>query len=143
MAAGHRRDQGGARLTDFLKYLLQIQPASVSLSYVSNDNPMKHTCSHCRRAERDSSEGDVRLVRGKLNGRPYRAFLCDDHYAMMCDDGLVARPQAVAVTNSRALLAQARAAYEHALRTLTLDAAGRAKIGDLRDKMWMAEIDAA
>ena len=104
---------------------------------------MKYTCSHCRRAERDSSEGDVRLVRGKLNGRPYRAFLCDDHFAMMCDDGLVARPQAVAVTNPRALLAQARAAYEHALRTLALDAAGIAKLDELRERMWAAQIDAA
>jgi hypothetical protein len=62
---------------------------------------------------------------------------------MLCDDGLVARPQAVAVTNPRAVLAQARAAYEHALRTLALDAAGLAKLNDLRDRMWIAEIDAA
>jgi len=103
---------------------------------------MKRTCSHCRRAEIINAD-DVRLVTGKLNGRPYRAFLCADHLAMLCDDGLVARPQAVAVTNPRAVLAQARAAYQHAVRTLTLDAAGVAKLDDLRERMWIAEIDAA
>lgn len=103
---------------------------------------MKRPCSHCRRAELTNTD-DVRLVIGKLNGRPYRAFLCADHFTMLCDDGLVARPQAVAVTNPRAVLAQARAAYEHALRTLALDAAGLAKLNDLRDRMWIAEIDAS
>ena len=102
---------------------------------------MKHTCSHCRRAERDSSEGDVRLVRGKLNGRPYRAFLCDDHFSMMCDDGLVARPQAVAVISPTLALAHARAGYLYAVKTLTLDAAGVVKLDELRERMWAAEID--
>ena len=102
---------------------------------------MKRTCSHCRRAEITNTD-DVRLVIGKLNGRPYRAFLCADHLAMLCDDGLVARPQAVAVANPRAILAQARAAYQHAVRTLTLNAAGVAKLDELRERMWTAEINA-
>jgi len=36
-----------------------------------------HKCSQCARGEIDQ-EADV-FVRGKLNGRPYRAYLCADH----------------------------------------------------------------
>jgi hypothetical protein len=36
-----------------------------------------HKCSQCARGEIDQI-ADV-LVRGKFNGRPYRAYLCEDH----------------------------------------------------------------
>lgn len=47
---------------------------------------MKISCSHCHKAERVEPGT---MVRGVLNGRPYRACLCAEHRQMMIDDGLV------------------------------------------------------
>lgn len=100
---------------------------------------MKNSCSHCRRAERQDAGEEVRLVCGKFNGRPYRAFLCADHLEMLCGDGLIPSKQG---QSAGVGLVQARIAYRHALATISMDSAGIARLDELRARLWEAEVDA-
>ncbi|MBM4231453.1 MAG: hypothetical protein FJ184_12015 [Gammaproteobacteria bacterium] len=137
----------GPELLATLRFRLATRNSKLIVTFTPVDGYTEVVRDYVQGAEtlksKKASEGDVLLMCGKLNGRPYRAWLCDDHYAMMCDDGLVARPQAVAVISPILEVVRARSNYWHAIKTVTLDAAGIATLKDLRDKMWIAEIDAA
>lgn len=98
-------------------------------------------CSHCRRAER--RELADWSIRGRLNGRPYRANLCNDHLTVVADDNdLVVISQANLVkARAQAAAEVARRRLSVARRTLPLTPAGLAELDRLQRECWATEID--
>ena len=67
-------------------------------------------CSQCRRGEHNVPAQSY--VEGRIDGRPYRANLCDDHVDVLIGDGLDVRRQ----TSARLTRAQRAAALKRANR---------------------------
>lgn len=56
----------------------------------NNTHPRTKNCAQCRLGENEVEAdglyvGNIYDDSGRL--RPYRAWLCDDHLTMLCDDG--------------------------------------------------------
>ena len=97
------------------------------------------TCSSCRRGER--SEPATVAVTGLLNGRPYRANLCNDHLTdLEINLGLRVRSCRKVSTSPNAHQLGER--YRKLCATVILDAAGITKLDAAREQWFVALVAA-
>ena len=96
-------------------------------------------CSSCRRGEIDQRAEFA--VKGRLNGMPYRANLCEDHLDDIQTFGGLQVRSCRRIQPARVSAAMLREIYSKLCGTATLDAAGLAQIEAARQRYWHALID--
>jgi hypothetical protein len=98
---------------------------------------MNPICSSCRRSERN--ELATVAVVGRLNGMPYRANLCTEHFNdMEMNLGLEVR-SCRRIVAAKVVPASLEAAYRHLCATVVLDDAGIARLDAARNR-WFAAL---
>lgn len=99
---------------------------------------MTPICSSCRRSERN--EAAEFAVRGRLNGKPYRANLCAEHLEDM-ESNLGLEVRSCRRIENRVSTLQLREIYTRLCATAALDDAGIAALDAARNRYWLALVE--